>query len=61
MNRRSIWGSCWISLGRVLLMLPSIMLMFWRLSVEKLFCARRHNSGWPSSVYTCEWVLFDAR
>ena len=50
MNRRSICGSCWISVGRVLSMLPSIRLMLWCLSLSKLFRAMRQSSGWPSRV-----------
>ena len=61
MNRRSICGSCWISVGRVLSMLPSIRLMLWSLSLLKLFCAMRQSSGWPSRVWTCDCELLDAR
>lgn len=50
MNRRSICGSCWISVGRVLLMSPFIRLMLWSLSLLKLFRAMWQSSGWPSRV-----------
>ena len=47
MNRRSICGSCWISVGRVLSMLSSIRLMLWSLSLLKLFRAHlvRHRKS----------------
>ena len=61
MNRRSICGICWIRHGRVLLIFPSIICMLLRCSCLKLCRAIWQSSGCPSSVYTCDCLLFEAK